>query len=159
VPKSDLIRFDRSLVQFDFVVVADVFRVSARVPAGGGIQVVCNEGGSLRTLVWLKFFICCLVFSLPDQMSQLSPFEVGQIKAHVHHGMSGAAISRILRKPDGKSTWSETAVQDAMEKLASQLVGEENEKRARGDHAKQQKRRISRLCVRCSKAVAVTRSR
>ena len=97
MPKSDLIRFDRSLVQFDFVVVADVFRVSARVPAGGGIQVFCNEGGSLRTLVWLKFFICCLVFSLPDQMSQLSPFEVGQIKAHVHHGMSGAAISRITR--------------------------------------------------------------
>jgi hypothetical protein len=60
VPKSDLIRFDRSLVQFDFVVVADVFRVSARVPAGGGIQVFCNEGGSLRTPVWLKFFICCL---------------------------------------------------------------------------------------------------
>jgi hypothetical protein len=78
------------------------------------------EGGSLRTPVWLKFCICCLVFSLPDQMSQLSPFDVGQIKAHDHHGLSGAAISRILRKPDGKSTWSQTAVQDAMAKLASQ---------------------------------------
>ena len=159
MPKSDLIRFDRSLVQFDFVVVADVFRVSARVPAGGGIQVFCNEGGSLRTLVWLKFFICCLVFSLPDQMSQLSPFEVGQIKAHVHHGLSGAAISRILRKPDGKSTWSQTAVQDAMAKLASQPDWRGEREEALGEHVKQQKRRISHLCVRCSKAVAVTRSR
>jgi hypothetical protein len=54
VPKSDLIRFDRSSVQCVFVVVADVLRVSERVPAGSGIQVFCNEGGSLRTLVLLK---------------------------------------------------------------------------------------------------------
>ena len=35
-------------------------------------------------------------------MAQFTSFEVGQIKAHAHHGMSGAAISRILFKPDGK---------------------------------------------------------
>ena len=50
-------------------------------------------------------------------MAQFTPFEVGQIKAHVYHGMSGAAISRILVKPDGKSKWSEQAVQDALRKL------------------------------------------
>ena len=53
-------------------------------------------------------------------MSQLSPFDVGQIKAHLHHGMSGASIARLLRKPDGKSTWSEQAIQDAIRKLRSE---------------------------------------
>ena len=51
-------------------------------------------------------------------MSQLSPFEIGQIKAHVHHGLGGAEISRLLLKPDGKSRWSETAVQVVINKLA-----------------------------------------
>ena len=31
---------------------------------------------------------------------QLGPFEVGQTKAHAHHGLSAAAISRIVTKPD-----------------------------------------------------------
>ena len=53
-------------------------------------------------------------------MSQLTSFDLGQIKAHVYHGMSGAAISRILRKPDGKSSWSEQAIQVAISKLASE---------------------------------------
>ena len=52
-------------------------------------------------------------------MAQLTPFDLGQIKAHVYHGMSGAAISRILRKPDGKSFWSEQAIQDAITKVLS----------------------------------------
>lgn len=55
-------------------------------------------------------------------MAQLTPFEIGQIEAHAYHGMSGAAISRILFKPKSTSgrlnmTWSEQAVQDAMRKL------------------------------------------
>ena len=50
-------------------------------------------------------------------MSQFTPFDIGQIKAHVHHGLTGAAISRILLQPDGKSHWSETAVQIAVKKL------------------------------------------
>ena len=53
-------------------------------------------------------------------MSQLSPFDIGQIKAHVHHGMSGAAISRLLRKPNGKDSWSETAIQDAINRLRAE---------------------------------------
>ena len=51
-------------------------------------------------------------------MAQLGPFEIGQIKAHVSHGMGGAAISRILFKPGGIKTWSEKCVQDAVKKLA-----------------------------------------
>ena len=53
-------------------------------------------------------------------MSHLSPFDVGQIKAHLHHGLSGATIAGILRKPDGKSTWSEQAIQDAIRRFKSE---------------------------------------
>jgi len=52
-------------------------------------------------------------------MAQLTPFDIGQIKAHLYHGLKGAAISRILLKPDGKSRWSETAIQIAVSKLES----------------------------------------
>ena len=55
--------------------------------------------------------------ALTQRMTHFTPFEIGQIKAHVYHGMSGAAISRILCKRDGKSHWSETAVQDVVNKL------------------------------------------
>lgn len=53
---------------------------------------------------------------------RFTPFDIGQIKAHVYHGLSGAAISRILRKPGPLKrgeprTWSEQAVQDAIRKL------------------------------------------
>lgn len=34
--------------------------------------------------------------------------------------MSGAAIARLLRKPDGKSLWSEQAIQDAIRRLESE---------------------------------------
>jgi hypothetical protein len=50
-------------------------------------------------------------------MSKLGPFEVGQIKAHLHHGLTGAAIVGILRKPDGKSLWSNTTIYSAIDKL------------------------------------------
>ena len=33
---------------------------------------------------------------------QLSAFEIGQIKAHVYHGLGAAQIARILVKADGK---------------------------------------------------------
>ena len=52
-------------------------------------------------------------------MAQFSPFDIGQIKAHMHHGLGGAAISRILVKADGKSQWTEKACQDAVNKLNS----------------------------------------
>ena len=38
--------------------------------------------------------------------NQLSPLEVGQTKAHVSHGLECTAISRLVFKSDGKSTWS-----------------------------------------------------
>ena len=55
-------------------------------------------------------------------MAHFTPFEIGQIKAHAYHGMSGAAISKILFKPGstsgrGSKTWSEQAVQDVIKKL------------------------------------------
>ena len=50
-------------------------------------------------------------------MAQLGPFDIGQIKAHVHHGLSGAAISRILVQADGESQWSETAIQVAIRRI------------------------------------------
>ena len=57
---------------------------------------------------------------------QLSPFEVGQIKAHMHHGLGASAISRIISRPpklDGDDSrgsdahWSDTTIANAMQKL------------------------------------------
>ena len=48
---------------------------------------------------------------------QLTPFEVGQVKAHAHHGLGPTAIARILLKPDGKSHWSDRAIADTLEAL------------------------------------------
>ena len=48
---------------------------------------------------------------------QFTPFEVGQIKAHLHHDLGPAAIARILVKPDGESHWSLTAVKGVVDKL------------------------------------------
>lgn len=50
-------------------------------------------------------------------MSQFSPFEVGQVKAHMHHGLGSQRISGILVKADGKTSFSKTAVQDVMDRL------------------------------------------
>ena len=47
-------------------------------------------------------------------MARLTPWEYGQIKTHMHHGLGGAEISRILLKPDGRNHWSETAIQVAV---------------------------------------------
>ena len=48
-----------------------------------------------------------------------SPFAVGQIKAHMHHGWGATQIARVVTKPDGKSHWSHTAVQIQMDALAN----------------------------------------
>ena len=50
---------------------------------------------------------------------QLSPFEVGQVKAHVEHGLSAAEIAKRVFKPDGKSKYGETAIQNCMNKLVA----------------------------------------
>ena len=49
-------------------------------------------------------------------MATLTPFEVGQVKAHAHHGLGVAEISRIARRPDG-TYYSDTAIRTAMAKL------------------------------------------
>ena len=51
---------------------------------------------------------------------QLSPFEIGQIKVHMHHGLGAAQIARILVKADGKTHWSDKAVQNQIDKLNEQ---------------------------------------
>ena len=54
---------------------------------------------------------------LPMAGYHLTPFEVGQIKAHAYHGLGAADILKILYKPDGISQWSFNAVNDALKKL------------------------------------------
>ena len=52
--------------------------------------------------------------------SQLTPFEVGQIKAHMEHGLGCPAIcKRVFKAGTGKKkeTFGETAIQNAMKKL------------------------------------------
>ena len=48
---------------------------------------------------------------------QLTPFEVGQVKAHMAHGLGCTRISEMVLKPDGKSTFGETAIVNCMNKL------------------------------------------
>ena len=69
------------------------------------------------------FCLCSLcVSSFLDIVSeamayQLGPFEVGQIKAHLEHGLGCTAIAKRLLKADGKNLYSESAVYKAMCKL------------------------------------------
>ena len=49
---------------------------------------------------------------------QLSPFEMGQVKAHMEHGLSAASIRERVYKADGKTLFGETAIQNCMNKLA-----------------------------------------
>ena len=74
--------------------------------------IMARESLPASFLLWIVVFIGI-------NMSQLSPFDIGQVKAHLHHGLKGAAISRIMVKADGKSRWSEQAIQDAIKKLES----------------------------------------
>ena len=48
---------------------------------------------------------------------QLTAFEVGQVKAHMEHGLGAAAISQIILKADGRNTFSDTAIRNCMRKL------------------------------------------
>jgi hypothetical protein len=50
-------------------------------------------------------------------MAQFTPFDVGQVKAHMHHGLGAQRISQIVTEADGKTKWTDTAVQDCMNKL------------------------------------------
>ena len=48
---------------------------------------------------------------------QLSPFEVGQVKAHMEHGLGCTSIASRIFKADGKTTFGETAIMNCMNKL------------------------------------------
>ena len=48
---------------------------------------------------------------------QFTAFEIGQVRAHLYHGLCATDIARIIRKPDGRSHWSPTAVQNQIDKL------------------------------------------
>ena len=48
---------------------------------------------------------------------QSTPFEIGQVKAHVEHGLSAAAIAERVFKADGKTTFGTTAIQNCINKL------------------------------------------
>ena len=50
---------------------------------------------------------------------QLDRFDVGQVKAHMHHGLGSTSISQIMVKADGTSKFSEQAILDCMNKLKS----------------------------------------
>ena len=49
---------------------------------------------------------------------QLTPFEIGQIKAQLYHGLGPVGISRIVKKPDG-SPISHGRISLVASKLAS----------------------------------------
>ena len=48
---------------------------------------------------------------------QFTPFEVGQVKTHLHHEMNPADIARIVLKPDGKTHYSVTTIHNIIDKL------------------------------------------
>ena len=48
---------------------------------------------------------------------QLTSFEVGQVKAHLEHGLSGREIARRVFKADGKTTYGSQAILNCITKL------------------------------------------
>ena len=63
----------------------------------------------------LKFVTCNVTCTMP-RPKQLTPFEIGQIKAHMHHELEATEIARIIGK-GLKNKFSHTAVRNAMVKL------------------------------------------
>ena len=55
-----------------------------------------------------------------DKTTRFTPFEVGQVKAHLHHGLGPTEIARIITKADGKSHFTDTAVRKIIAKLNAQ---------------------------------------
>ena len=55
--------------------------------------------------------------SMKKASYQLSPFEVGQVKAHLEHDLTAAEIARRVKKSDGKTTFGETAILNCINKL------------------------------------------
>jgi len=94
----------------------------------------------------------CLVYHpacniISDMAYQIGPFELGQIKAHVEHGLGCTAIAQRLFKADGKTCYSESAVSRAMCKLAESpgwRAGREEGSGAPRKTTKQQDRAVIR---------------
>ena len=55
----------------------------------------------------------------PRTTAHIGAFEAAQNKAHMYHDLTAAEITRRVMKPDGESSWSETAISAAMDKLAA----------------------------------------
>ena len=114
--------------------------------SGGRVRIRLAETAPTR-----RFIPSSLVCVAPPSSSfvfvasmsgyQFSPFEIGQIKAHMYHGFGAAQIARILVKADGKSQWSDKAVQNQIVKLEEEPTwrGERREgsRRPRKTTAKQ----------------------
>ena len=43
-------------------------------------------------------------------MTRLTPFEIGQIEAHLHHELGAVAISKLVTMTDGKVASVQTGV-------------------------------------------------
>jgi hypothetical protein len=64
----------------------------------------------------------------PRATAHIGAFEAGQIKVHMEHDLTAAEIARRVMKPDGESSWSETAISAAMDKpTAAGWRGERSE--------------------------------
>ena len=48
---------------------------------------------------------------------QMSPFEVGQVKAHMEHGLGCTSIAKLVKKADGRTCFEEKAISNCMRKL------------------------------------------
>ena len=59
-------------------------------------------------------------------MSQFTPFDVGQVRAHLYHGLGPSQIAGISTKSDGRARFSHTVVAGIIEKL-------ENDRKWRGE--------------------------
>ena len=78
---------------------------------------------SSRSRFWFHVCVCVRLRLLPVTAghllvpwSNLLLFEIGQIKAHVRHGLGSSAIARVLKKPDGSAVRAQ-AVADVMVEL------------------------------------------
>ena len=53
-------------------------------------------------------------------LSKLTPFEVGQVKAHMEHGLGCSAIAKRVFRSDGETPFGETAIVNCMNKLTKE---------------------------------------
>ena len=79
---------------------------------------------------------------------QLTPFDIGQIKAHMHHGLGDRTIATLVMKRDG-TAFGHRAIADAMSKLkANPQWRGERKKKARGESARQRRPSTVSSCAK-----------